>query len=167
MKDPRHDSLARVLVRHSTRLRKGDHVLIELFDAPEAIGVAIIRAVREVGAIPFLQIHRSVLSREMQRGIETRQLEVTRRIELARMKLMQAYIAVRGSHNISEMSDVPEDRARLASRMMQPVLNHRVNHTRWVVLRWPTSAMAQQAAMSTEAFEDFFFRACSFDYSRM
>ena len=43
----------------------------------------------------------------------------------------------------------------------------RVPKTKWVVLRWPTSSMAQQAKMSTEAFEDFYFRVCTFDYDRM
>ena len=50
---------------------------------------------------------------------------------------------------------------------MRTVINHRVNHTRWCVLRWPTSAMAQQASMSTEAFEDFYFRVCLLDYKSL
>jgi aminopeptidase len=50
---------------------------------------------------------------------------------------------------------------------MKPVLDHRVNETKWVVLRWPTASMAQQAGMSTEKFEDFFFKVCTLDYSRM
>src|ERR1035438_4284814 len=37
----------------------------------------------------------------------------------------------------------------------------------WVVLRWPTPAMAQQAAMSTEAFEEFYFKVCTLNYARM
>ncbi|MCB1126210.1 MAG: aminopeptidase, partial [Verrucomicrobiae bacterium] len=39
--------------------------------------------------------------------------------------------------------------------------------TRWVVLRWPTPSMAQAANMSTEAFEDFYFRVCTMDYGKM
>jgi aminopeptidase len=50
---------------------------------------------------------------------------------------------------------------------MRPVLNYRVNKTRWVVLRWPTPSMAQAAGMSTEAFEDFYFDVCTFNYGRM
>jgi len=42
-----------------------------------------------------------------------------------------------------------------------------VKKTRWVVLRWPTSSMAQAAGMSTEAFEDFFFEVCTMNYPRM
>jgi len=50
---------------------------------------------------------------------------------------------------------------------MRPVLNQRVDHTKWVVLRYPTESMSQQAGMSTEAFEDFYFDVCTLDYSKM
>jgi aminopeptidase len=83
------------------------------------------------------------------------------------MKKMQAYIAVRGAANASETSDVPSDRLQLYQRTLRPVLNYRVNKTRWVVLRWPTPSMAQAANMSTEAFEDFYFRVCTMDYAKM
>jgi aminopeptidase len=53
------------------------------------------------------------------------------------------------------------------SKIMRPVQNYRVNKTRWVVLRWPTPSMAQAANMSTEAFEDFFFKVCTMDYAKL
>jgi aminopeptidase len=56
---------------------------------------------------------------------------------------------------------------KLAMKLLKPVLDQRVNKTKWVVLRWPTSSMAQMAGMSTEAFEDFFFRVCTLNYSKM
>ena len=40
-------------------------------------------------------------------------------------------------------------------------------YKRQVVLRYPTPAMAQQAGMSTEAFEDFYFDVCTLDYNKM
>jgi aminopeptidase len=83
------------------------------------------------------------------------------------MKKMDAYIAIRGSHNITEMSDVPDERQQLIMAKMRPVLDWRINKTKWVVLRWPTPAMAQQAQRSTEAFEEFYFKVCTLDYGRM
>lgn len=52
------------------------------------------------------------------------------------------------------------------SKVTKPYLDYRVNETKWCILRWPTPAMAQQANMSTEAFENFFFDVCTFDYSK-
>jgi aminopeptidase len=41
----------------------------------------------------------------------------------------------------------------------------RVNNTRWVVTRWPTQAGAQDAGMSLEDFEEFFYSCTIFDYA--
>ena len=46
MSDPRFDQLAHVLVTHSTDLQKNEHVLIEAFDIPEDMIVALVRAVQ-------------------------------------------------------------------------------------------------------------------------
>jgi aminopeptidase len=50
---------------------------------------------------------------------------------------------------------------------MRPVQDQRVKKTKWVVLRWPSPSMAQLAGMSTEAFEDFYFEVCTFDYRKL
>ena len=167
MHDPRYDKLAKLLVGYSTKLQKGDRVLIDAFDLPAEMSVALVRATREVGAQPFVQVHQARISRELAVGATEEQLEFSASHELARMKKMQAYIAIRGGHNITEMSDVPPDRMKLIAKKMKPVLDWRVKKTRWCVLRWPTPSMAQLAGMSTEAFENFFFDVCTLDYARM
>jgi aminopeptidase len=167
MHDSRLDKLADVLTSHSTKLKSGEKVLIDIFDAPDEMAISLIQATRARGAIPFVQMHHARVSREIALGAEKAQLTIASSVELARMKKMDAYIAVRGSHNITEMSDVPDEKMRLISGAMRPVMDWRINKTKWVVLRWPTPAMAQQAQMSTPAFEDFYFKVCTLDYSRM
>jgi aminopeptidase len=97
------------------------------------------------------------------------QFRLQAELELFQMQKVQAYVGLRGSFNSSELADVPSDRMALYSKLvMQPVhLDYRVNHTRWVVLRYPTPSMAQMASMSTEQFEEFFYRVCTVDYARM
>jgi len=167
MHDPRVDALARQLVRYSTSLKKGEKVLIDLYDVPDAVGVALIRETRAKGALPFLKVNHSRLTREMLRGAEDAQYAILAKHQLAEMKDMDAYIAVRGSHNIAETSDVAAERMRTAMKHLRPVMDHRVKKTKWCVLRWPTPSMAQQAGMSTEAFEDFYFDVCLLDYKAL
>jgi aminopeptidase len=167
MHDPRIDSLASQLVRYSTYLKKGEKILIDLYDVPDSIGLALIRAARAKGAIPFLRVNQARLSRELLQGAGDDQYQLIAKHLMTEMKDMDAYIAVRGSHNIAETSDVPAPKMKLAMRHLRPVLDHRVKHTKWCVLRWPTPAMAQQAGMSTEAFEDFYFRVCLLDYAAL
>ncbi len=167
MHDPRIDALAKQLVGYSIDLRKGEKVLLDLYDVPESIGIALIREVRRKKAIPLVRIHQSRISREMVMGASDGQYGIIAKHLLAEMKDMDAYIALRGSHNISETSDVQQDAMQMAMKHMRPVIDHRVKKTKWCVLRWPTASMAQQASMSTEAFEDFYFKVCLLDYKAL
>jgi aminopeptidase len=167
MHDARFDKLAKLLVEYSTRLKRNEKVLIEAFDVPDEMTIALIRAARKVGAMPFVQIQRAQVNREIALKALERQLSLAARHELARMKKMDAYIALRGSNNITELSDVPVDKMQLIAKKMRPVTDQRVKKTKWVVLRWPTPSMAQLASMSTEAFENFYFDVCTLDYRKL
>jgi aminopeptidase len=167
MHDTRIDTLARQLVRYSTNLQKGEKVLLDLHDVPDSIGLALIREARAKGALPFLRLHQGRLTREMLKGAEDTQYAVISKHLLSEMKDMDAYIAIRGGLNIAETSDVPAEKMKLAMRHMRQVLDHRVRKTKWCVLRWPSSSMAQQAGMSSEAFEDFYFKCCLLDYKAL
>ena len=167
MQDARFDQLAALLVNYSSSLQPNEKVLIEAFDAPDEMTIALIRAARKAKALPFVQLQRAQVMRELAREIDERQLNLVAAHELTRMKKMDAYIAIRGSHNIAELADVPIEKMKLVAKKMRPVQDQRVQKTKWVVLRWPTPAMAQLANMSTEAFEDFFFRVCTLDYRKL
>lgn len=167
MTDPRYQKLAKLLVEYSTALKKGDRILLDIYDVPDEFTIELIRAARAVGATPIVETRHTRIGREMLRGTDEKHATLARDLELFRMKKMQAYIAIRGSENASENADVPSDRMSMYSRVIRPVLNYRVNKTRWCVLRWPTPSMAQGAGMSTEAFENLYFDVCTMDYRKM
>jgi aminopeptidase len=167
MHDERFDELAKLLVEYSIRLKRNETVLVEAFDIPDEMTAALIRAAREAGGVPFAQVYHARVNRTLALEASDRQLNIMASHELARMKKMNAYIAVRGSHNITELADVPADKMQMIGKKMRPVHDQRVKCTKWVVLRWPTPSMAQLAGMSTEAFEDFFFDVCTLDYRKL
>ncbi|MHC5023051.1 MAG: aminopeptidase [Planctomycetota bacterium] len=169
MPDPRYRTLARLLVEHSTRLQADEHILIEAFDAPEAMVIALVEAARAAGGHPHVALRRSRVMRALQRDAADANLEVWADCDRHRMTRMDAYLGLRGSENVSEFSDIDDEQMKRNARLYQkPVhFEQRINHTRWCVLRWPTPSMAQLAQMSTEAFEDFYFDVCTLDYARM
>ena len=169
MLDPRMTTLAEGLVGHSTQLHAGEHVLIEAFDVPEAMVIALIRATRAVGAHPHVALRNARISRALMVEGADEQYELMAASDLHRMQHMDAYIGLRGGLNASESAGIPSDRLQAFGRLYgQPVhMQERVKRTRWCVLRWPTPSMAQLAGKSTEAFEDFYFDVCTLDYSAM
>lgn len=167
MHDERFDKLAKLLVEYSVRLKRNETVLIEAFDIPDEMTAALIRAARNAGGVPFAQVYHARVNRALALEASDRQLNIMATHELARMKKMNAYIAMRGSNNITELADVPAEKMQLIGKKMRSVQDQRVKRTKWVVLRWPTPSMAQLAGMSTEAFEDFFFDVCTLDYRKL
>jgi aminopeptidase len=167
MTDPRYKKLASLLVNYSTQIKKGDRALLDMIDVPDEFSIELVRAVRAAGGLPFVEVRHTRVSRELLIGTNESHAANARDIEMFRMKKMQAYIAIRGSANTSENSDVPSARMQLYSKILRPVQDYRVNKTRWCVLRWPTPSMAQAAGMSTEAFENLYFDVCTMDYAKM
>ena len=169
MKDPRVAKLADVLVGYSTRVQPGEKVLVETYDIPDDVVTALVTRIAEAGGLPFVTVKRNSVLRALYNNATEEQMRLTGEFERARMAEMDAYIGVRGSENSTELSDVPDERMKLQrSLWWNPVHSQtRVPHTKWVVLRWPTASMAQQAGMSTEAFEDFYFDVCTFDYAKL
>lgn len=169
MKDPRVEKLAKVLIHHSTKLKAGENVLIEAISVPNGLVKALVRTAAAVGAKPYVWIKDNIVTRDLLINGDAEQMDLVGEMELSWMKKMDAYIGIRGGDNVNEMSDVPQEKIKLyQDHILKPVhFKERVNNTRWVILRYPNAAFAQQAGKSTEAFEDFFFDVCTMDYEKM
>ena len=169
MKDPRMIKLAELLVNYSCDVQKGERVLIEATGIPTDFVCALVRQVYARGGVPLVQLNDTKVQREMLMGATEEQLHFMASIEAQRMQGCQAYIGVRGGENALELCDVPSEKQAMYNRLLWSKVHAdiRIPKTRWVVLRYPLSAMAQQAGMSTEAFEDFYFDVCTMDYQKM
>ena len=162
--DPRYIALARNLVSHSTNLQTGEKVLLHAFDIPEKMTLAHICA-QEKGRSPLCRF--SLLF-----WIESAYL-VQRKNSLippltGKWSECRRWMPIlpRGSNNVFENSDLPpEDEA--CHEVNESRADLRVKKTKWCILRWPSPSMAQQAKMSSEAFEKFLFDACCMNYGRM
>ncbi len=161
--------MAKNLVHHSVALEPGEKLLIELFNGGYELADALIEQARTAGADAFLQIHHHGLLRTLITNATAEQLRKTAEYEVARMRDMNAYIAIRAFENASELGDVPGDKMQLyQSEYSKPLhTDIRIKDTKWCVMGYPSPAFAQKAGMSTEAFEDFYFNVCGLDYKRL
>lgn len=170
MKDPRYTRLAETLVHHSMQVKKGDKVLVEAFDIPVDFTVELINVIGQAGGEPIVSTYHQQVLRALYNNATESQMKTIGAIERKRMEAVDCYAGIRGSNNISEHSDVSRDKMNLYEKHWWNYVHSqvRVPKTRWVVLRWPSSSMAQNAGMSTEAFEDFYFKVCAgVDYKKM
>jgi aminopeptidase len=144
-------------------------VLIHAFDIPEDAVAEVVRVAQSKGAQVAVRLESNVVKRQLMLGMTEQNAATIATIEKAEMQEMTAYIALRGSHNYAESSDVPGEIQSMWQKVysIPVVFQTRIPNTKWVALRWPTPGMAQQANMSTAAFEKFYFDVCTLDYGKM
>lgn len=168
--DERIKVLAKNLVNYSMKVKKGEKVYIQYFgNDTEDIAKQLIKEVYLAGGIPFPHNMNQKVLREVLLNCTKEQLQLMAEIDAKEMDAMDCYVGVRGSDNVSELADVPSEKMKLYDEFYATPVHHdvRVKKTRWVVLRYPNSAMAQLSNTSTEAFEEFYFNVCNLDYSKM
>ncbi len=163
--------LAQKILQFSCELQKDQNVLLQLIGL-NGIGLlrALVETAREMEAHPFVQIEDSEIQRTLvEEGDEVfwkNQAEVD---QLPLMKQMDAFVGIRASLNIYEQSAASKEANKAyADAFAAPVhFEERVQHTNWVVLRYPSEAFAMNAKMPTQKFTDFYYNACLLDYNEL
>ncbi len=171
MYTPEDKQLARQLLSHSIELKEGENIMLQLIGL-NGTGLmrALTEAVREKGAHPFIKIEDPETNRILlEKGDDEFWKSQAETDQLPLMKQMDAFVGIRAAENIYENSAVSKQANNAYSRhFLNPVhFKQRVEHTRWVVLRYPSAAFAMNAKMPTERFRDFYYKACLLDYEKL
>lgn len=170
MKDNRIDILAHQLLTYSIKLKKKENILIEILGEDGVpLGKELIKQAEQMGAYPFFNVINYQVLREMLIGAEEEQIKMYGDFDRKRMEKMDAYIGIRATDNIAEFNSIPSEKWEMYNQHYTlPVhFEERVKHTKWCILRYPNASMAQMSKMSTEEFENFYFRVCHVDYEKM
>ena len=169
MKDLRIEKLAENLLMHSVRLQKGEKILIDVI-GEDGIPLAkeLMRKASKIGGIPFFNLINNELRKIMLEDLTEEQIKIYAEHELVKMKDMDAYIGIRASTNTAELVDISTEKMALYNKYYTlPVHLEERCSKKWCILRYPNFSMAQMSNMSTEKFEDYFFKVCNLDYSKM
>ncbi len=168
--DQRNQILAYGLVNNSCKVKKGEKVLIEGrgTSSIELLNECV-KEVYKVGGYPFINILPETSERALIQGSTEEHLKMLAEYDCKRMDDMDCYIGIRATNNIAEFADIPSDKISQHSKLYSTPVHsqRRVPNTRWVVLRYPNSSMAQLANTSLESFENFYYDVCNLDYKKM
>ena len=166
MLDPRIERLADILVNYSTEVRRGDVVMLDFSGTrPLPLVQEIYKKCLKNGA-KYVEYNFSSedLTRAFYELAQDHQLSYFPRHRLQAMKKATVYIGINGTENTQNYAEVSLPSMVKRDKVLRPIINRRVEHTRWVITRYPTNGIAQDARMSLEAFEDFYFKACNIDW---
>ena len=169
MSDSRDQNLARIFVRYALDVQPGERVLLD-FRGAATTGLLrdVVSEVTAAGGIPFPLPGDDSLTARFLLGADESQVKAWGGLHDTLMRQMQCYVRVNGTDNPFETSEVPPVALKWErEHHMKPVhLEYRVKNTKWVVARYPTFSMAQQARMSREAFARLYYDVCTLDWER-
>lgn len=166
MKDPRIARFAEILVDYSTRVKKGDVVLIN------AAGLEAAPLVQELYSLCLKRGAKYVEYNFSMPEIDRNFYNLANRQQLAHFpqhkldfyKTLTVYIGISAGNNSMVMANANQEAMVAYQKVTKPLIDQRVKHTRWVVTRYPTHAAAQEARMSLDEYEDYLFSACCIDW---
>jgi aminopeptidase len=164
MADIRMERLADILVNYSTKVGKGDWVgVLGNVDALPILRV-INRKVIEAGGNPTLLISDEVMARDLLRYGNDEQLKWLDPSQSAYYENADVYIRVNAPSNTRANTNINASRNQMYQKAHSPWLDTRMQRAaagemRWVGALFPTEALAQEAGMSLEEYEDFVYKA--------
>jgi aminopeptidase len=168
VRDHRVDALARILVRYSTRVGKGETCLIEGSSAAEPLVAAVYEEVLKAGGHPVLAMAFDAQPATYFRLASDDQLEWVSPVSKWAAEESDCRIAIGAETNTRQLSGVPPERqtkrqAATKDLMLTTMKRSAEGSHRWVYTIFPTNAYASDAEMSLAEFEDFYFHACLAD----
>jgi len=116
MEDPRLRKLAQLLVRYSTKVKKGEKVLIENTNIEPDFVRMLIEEVHAEGGLAFLSLRDRALERTLFMNAPIEQFELQGEIERARMDKMNVYIGFTSPRNSFAWQDLPPEQIELYNR---------------------------------------------------
>lgn len=167
--DLRNAELAKILVNYSCKVQPNEKVLIEAGYGAEELVAEIVKQVYEKQAYPFVSFSSLEVNREIMKGMSEQLAKQMAIYDKSRMEDMDAYIGISSSKNMFDCTNVPSENLTYYNLNYALPIHHdiRVKKTKWVILKYPTPSFAQMANMNTRDFEDFFYKVCTLDYSKM
>jgi aminopeptidase len=165
--DPRVNEYARLIVERSLDVQPGWQVLIRTQPSARPLIEELIRMISERGAYPLLRMNWSLFPLDEPWGAEA-PLELVGEIapiDLYASDHMDARITVEAPDNTRGVAEMSPGRRALMKKASAPFFRRTMSdQIPWVGCHFPTSALAQEAGMPLDAFEDFFYGACLRDW---
>jgi len=164
VRDARVKRLAEILVRHSIQAEKDEVVLIRADEAGKPLALEVFRQTLAAGAHPHLSVQFEEADEIFLRHAAPHQLQYFPRLRLLEVKNIDAYIAIRAPLNLKGLSRTSPESQGERARVLKPIQEQIMTKVRWLIVNFPTQALAQEAGMSLEEYQDFLYRACNQDW---
>ena len=169
MYNPLINKYADVLVNYSTRVSKGDLVIIYARGyKSQPLVKEIYKLCLQNGANPIVRTSMDELAETFIKYATDEQLEYIDEMSKIEVEKADVMIFIGAPNNIKNMANANSAKVAKRSKATLPILSKRLERSasgdmRWVIADYPTNALAQEANMSLEEYSEFLINSCYLD----
>jgi aminopeptidase len=165
VRDQRAENLARILVRYSTRVKKGDVCVLQGTTAAEPLIQAVYEEVLHAGGLPVMQLTTDGATAAFYGLASNEQLDWVPPTATWVAESADVRIAVIAETNTRELSGADPKKQARAQKARKPLMDTSMRRAasgeyRWALTLFPTHAHAAEAGMSLAEYERFYYAAC-------
>lgn len=165
MVDPRITKLASILVHHSVGVKKGELIVINSSSEAAPLALECYKFILKAGGIPSVNFSMPGFAYNYYKYASTQQLKYFPKLAKFEAENLKGVINLGAPINTKEFSNVDPKKLVLRRKVTNPI-SEIILKKRWVGCDYPTNALAQDAEMSLEEFEDFLFGATNLDWKK-
>jgi aminopeptidase len=165
--DPRITKLAKILTDYSIKIKKGDIIELNFGINAAPLALECYKNILKKGALPLAHTAPPGFTYTYYKYASEEQLKNFPEISMFEAKKAAGSIGIGGTQNTKELTNIDPKKIALRSKIVHPISKEYLRKDNWVICEYPTDALAQDAEMSLEEFEDFFYTATNIDYEEL
>ncbi len=165
--DERVGNLASLLVNYSLKVKRGETVKIGGTELAKPLILSAYREVVRKGGHPILDLSFEEAGEILYQEAGLRQLDFLPPSRLYEAKRLDCALFIHSPINTRMLTSVEPSKIARRRKATKPVSDIVMRKVRWVLVNYPTQALAQEAEMSLSQYEDFLFDACLVDWKSM
>lgn len=162
IKDSLLKPIAKAMVNISTKVKKGEHVLIT-YDADgrqlahELARLSIQKGARVISHVRDVEMSKVLATFSSER-------DIMRSTGFMDLQIQQADVVfiIRANRDIETMAQVPSEKMAMVTHAGRPIGgDYRVNFTRWCLILWPTLQEAEFEGLNYQEYVKLFLNSCN------
>jgi aminopeptidase len=168
--DIRTKKLAKLIIKYSVFVKHGENVVISGSTEAEEFIRALYEEVIKAGGHPILRLSLPGLTHCFYKHAKKHHIEKFPDDFEYLVKNSHKYIGIDTQSNTRELTNCDPDKIALRSKIIHPIRERIANSKplmHRVTVGFPCVALAQEAEMSLNEYEDFVFNACLQDWNNL
>ena len=165
IKEEKIQKLAKIIVEHSIKVKKGDFVQISAGIPARQLILELYKQILKKGAYPRVNVDFEGLSSTYYKYASQEQLKKFPKISMYEMQNTDALIFIGAPENRYELAQIPSERIMQRQKVLDPIDKLRLKK-RWLLFFYPVKDYARDAGMSLPQFEKFVFDSCLLDWKK-